>query len=190
MAITEEWYAKDRKALRAWLQKNHARSSGIWLIYDTGTKRTLKNRDITAECICFGWIDSKVGKVDASRTKLYISPRSPKSNWSRFNKAIVKELEKAKLLHESGKAMIRIAQERGTWNALDEVENLTIPPDLRNALQKKKHAEAHFEAFPRSVKRGILEWIMNAKRAETRLKRIKETATLAEKNIRANQYRP
>jgi uncharacterized protein YdeI (YjbR/CyaY-like superfamily) len=57
-------------------------------------------------------------------------------------------------------------------------------------LQLTMEAEVHFEAFPRSVKKGILEWILNAKTAATRDKRIQETVTLAAENIRANQYRP
>jgi uncharacterized protein YdeI (YjbR/CyaY-like superfamily) len=59
---------------------------------------------------------------------------------------------------------------------------------LQDALAAQPPADAHFGAFPRSVKRGILEWILNAKTAETRQKRIAETTRLAAENIRANQY--
>jgi uncharacterized protein YdeI (YjbR/CyaY-like superfamily) len=59
------------------------------------------------------------------------------------------------------------------------------PPDLEQAFS----SQANFEAFPRSVKRGILEWITLAKKPETRAKRIKEPAWLAAQNIRANQWR-
>ena len=76
-----------------------------------------------------------------------------------------------------------------SWNALDSIEALVIPPDLDKALFDNKVAQQYFNAFPRSVKRGILEWIASAKKPETRAKRIDETVTLAEKNIRANQWR-
>ncbi len=69
------------------------------------------------------------------------------------------------------------------------MEALEIPPDLAEALRAYPHAKQYFEAFPRSVKRSILEWISNAKRPETRAKRIAETARLAETNVRANQWR-
>jgi uncharacterized protein YdeI (YjbR/CyaY-like superfamily) len=69
------------------------------------------------------------------------------------------------------------------------VEALEIPADLAKALRAAKPAAANFDAFPRSVKRGILEWIANAKKPETRSRRIEETATLAARNERANQWR-
>ena len=85
--------------------------------------------------------------------------------------------------------MIQIAKENGTWNALDDVENLIVPDDLKALFDEEKIAFQHWENFPKSVKRGILEWIFNAKRPATRLKRITETVTLAKDNIPANQYR-
>ncbi|HEX8528602.1 MAG TPA: YdeI/OmpD-associated family protein, partial [Cytophagales bacterium] len=90
----------------------------------------------------------------------------------------------------AGLAVIEAAKKSGTWTALDEVENLTLPPDLEAALRANPAAMQYFEAFPRSVKRGILEWLLNAKKPETRRKRIEETVTLAAQNRRANQYRP
>jgi uncharacterized protein YdeI (YjbR/CyaY-like superfamily) len=89
----------------------------------------------------------------------------------------------------AGMEMISIAKANGTWNALDEVEELVIPPDLKKALKTVPIALTNFEAFPKSVKRGILEWILNAKLPDTRMKRITETVALAAKNERANQYR-
>jgi uncharacterized protein YdeI (YjbR/CyaY-like superfamily) len=86
--------------------------------------------------------------------------------------------------------MIEIAKETGTWTALDDVENLISPPDLQEKLDQNPIAKAYFEAFPRSVKRGILEWLFNAKQAETRQKRIEKIVSLAEKNERAIQYKP
>ncbi|MBD2067637.1 YdeI/OmpD-associated family protein, partial [Leptolyngbya sp. FACHB-671] len=73
--------------------------------------------------------------------------------------------------------------------ALDAIEALEIPPDLETALASYGEAKQNFEAFPRSVKRGILEWIASAKRPETRAKRVNETAQLASQNLRANQWR-
>jgi Bacteriocin-protection, YdeI or OmpD-Associated len=71
----------------------------------------------------------------------------------------------------------------------DGVEELQVPPDLSKALASHPNASENFDAFPRSVKRGILEWILVAKRAETRAQRIDETARLASENVRANQWR-
>ncbi len=95
----------------------------------------------------------------------------------------------AGLMTPAGLAKVEAAKLDGTWNALDEVENLTIPSDLASALAADPTAQTYFNAFPRSVKRAILEWIANAKRPETRARRISETVELAAKNIRANQWR-
>ena len=84
---------------------------------------------------------------------------------------------------------IATAKEDGSWTALDAVEALVIPPDLAEAFDLYSSSRENFKAFPRSLKRGILEWILNAKRPETRKKRIEETARLGAENIRANQLR-
>jgi uncharacterized protein YdeI (YjbR/CyaY-like superfamily) len=94
----------------------------------------------------------------------------------------------AGLMHPSGMAKVEQARADGSWNSLDGVEDLEVPADLQAALLANPNGAAHFERFPRSVKRGILEWILVAKRPETRAARISETARLASANIRANQW--
>jgi uncharacterized protein YdeI (YjbR/CyaY-like superfamily) len=89
----------------------------------------------------------------------------------------------------SGLAKLAAAKEDGSWAALNAVEALDVPPDLEAALAARPAAQQHWDAFPRSAKRGILEWIANAKRPETRARRIDETVRLAAENIRANQWR-
>ncbi|GBF50294.1 hypothetical protein LPTSP4_18190 [Leptospira ryugenii] len=176
--------------LRRWFEKNLDREEGIWIILakkNSGIE-TIRVDDLIDECLCFGWIDSLPNKIDEKTYKLYISPRSPKSNWSLVNKEKVKRLEKEGRIHAKGKAMIQIAKKTGTWTALEGVDNLEIPSDLLKELEKYKQAKANFLAFPKSVRRGILEWIGNAKKEETRKNRISETASLAEQNVRANQY--
>ena len=79
----------------------------------------------------------------------------------------------------AGFESIDIAKRNGTWSALDEVEELVIPPDLKLLFDKNKTAYENWEGFSRSAKRGILERILNAKRPETRQKRIEETVELA-----------
>ena len=89
----------------------------------------------------------------------------------------------------AGLAKIEAAKRDGAWNALDAIEALEIPTDLVAALSANPIAQQHFDAFPRSVRRAILEWIANSKKPETRAKRIEETVRLAAENIRANQWR-
>lgn len=176
---------------RKWLAENHAKEKSVWLvIHHVGSEtESVYYEQAVEEALCFGWIDSKPNKRDYGSYYQYFSKRNPKSNWSRKNKETIARLEAANKLAEPGLEMIAEAKLTGTWTALDEVENLVIPPDLQAAFEQNRQAFTHYSAFPRSVKRGILEWLLNAKRPATRAKRIEETVRLAEQNIRANQYR-
>lgn len=176
---------------RAWLAANHTRPDGVWLV--TFKKATGRPRveygDAVEEALCFGWVDSKPGKLDADRSLLWFAPRKPGSGWSKPNKDRVERLTAAGLMTPAGLAKVDAAKRDGTWAMLDAVEALEIPPDLAAALAAAPPAADHFAAFPRSAKRGILEWIVQAKRPETRAKRVAETARLAATNERANQWR-
>ena len=141
------------------------------------------------EALCFGWIDSKPNKLDDERAMLWFAPRKAGTGWSRLNKARAEKMIAAGQMTPAGLARIAAAKQDGSWGALDAIEELAIPPDLDRALNANPAAAQYFQAFPRSVKRGILEWIANAKKPETRAKRIEETARLAAQNVRANQWR-
>ena len=184
-------HPKTRAEWRAWLEEHHTQTTGVWLVsYKQATGKVRFDYDAAVEeALCFGWIDSKANKLDAERSMLWFSPRKPGTGWSRPNKQRIEKLLAAGLMMSAGLAKIEAAQQDGSWTALDAIENLEIPPDLQQALRANPIADQHFQAFPRSVKRGILEWIATAKRPETRAKRIDETARLAAENIRANQWR-
>lgn len=162
----------------------------VWLeLFKKGSGiPTLSVDEAIDEALCFGWVDSKPRKKDDRSYFLYFSPRSSKSNWSQVNKDRVARLQADGKMAPRGLELVRIAQSTGTWDALHDVDHLVIHADLAAALDAFAPARAHWEAFPRSVKRGILEWIYGAKRPATRAKRIDETARLAQVNKRANQF--
>jgi uncharacterized protein YdeI (YjbR/CyaY-like superfamily) len=178
-----------RAEWRAWLEQNHTRPNGVWMIsYKKAVGKPYVTYDeAVEEALCFGWIDSKGNKLDDERTMLWFSPRKPRTGWSKPNKERVARLLAAGLMAEAGQAKIDAAQQDGSWSALDAVEALEIPPDLAAALSNYESAQTHFEAFPRSVKRSILVWVASAKTPATRARRIEETARLAQENQRANQ---
>jgi uncharacterized protein YdeI (YjbR/CyaY-like superfamily) len=180
-----------RAAWRKWLKQNHSRAEGVWLIsYKKGTGKPRFDYDeAVEEALCFGWIDSKPNKLDDERSMLWFAPRKARTGWSKINKARAEKMIEAGRMAPAGLAKIEAARRDGTWNALDTIEALEIPPDLATALAVNSVARQHFDAFPRSAKRGILEWIANARKPETRAKRVEETARLAAENIRANQWR-
>ena len=180
-----------RAEWRAWLEQNHTRIEGVWLISykkAAGTPR-FEYDEAVEEALCFGWIDSKPNKLDDARSRLWFAPRKPGTGWSKYNKDRAERMIAAGRMTDAGLVKIDAAKQDGSWSALDAVEALEIPADLEAALAVHEAARGHLDAFPRSVKRGILEWIANAKKPETRAKRIQETAQLAADNLRANQWR-
>jgi uncharacterized protein YdeI (YjbR/CyaY-like superfamily) len=142
------------------------------------------------EALCFGWIDSVKYKRDHESAYQYFGKRKTVSKWSKLNKERVKKLAKAGKIHKSGLAIIELAKKSGAWTALDEIEKMIMPPDLAKHFKSNKTALKNFEAFPPSTKKAIYHWIISAKQEATRTKRIVETVTLAEKNLRANQWVP
>ncbi|MHC1558111.1 YdeI/OmpD-associated family protein [Actinomycetospora sp. C-140] len=120
---------------------------------------------------------------------LLLAPRKATSAWSRVNKQRVERLTAAGLMTPAGQAAIEAARATGRWAALDAVEDLTEPDDLRSALDAVPRARAAWDAFPRSVKRAILEWIAAAKKPPTRAARIAETVGEAAEGRRAHQWR-
>jgi len=185
------FYAKNRKAWRTWLSRNHTKEKNVWLILykKESDVPTVQYEEAVDEALCFGWIDSRPNKRDEQSYYLLFSKRSPKSNWSKANRERAEKLIKQGLMAKAGLDLIESAKRNRTWTALTDVQNSVIPDDLQQALNKNKKALSNFEAFPPSSKRIILEWILNAKKSETRQKRITETVTLAAKNIKANHYR-
>ena len=141
------------------------------------------------EALCFGWIDSKVVKLDPGRTLQWFSPRRPRGTWARTNKERVERLTAAGLMTPAGLAVIEEAKRTGTWTLLDDVEDLVVPDDLAAAFDGVPPARANWDAFSRSARRAILVWIVQAQRPETRAKRIAETARLAAVNEKANEPR-
>ncbi|MEM8794579.1 MAG: YdeI/OmpD-associated family protein [Pseudomonadota bacterium] len=179
---------KSTADLRDWLQKNCESEKSIWLV--TYKKRVperyVSYDEIVDVAICFGWIDSLPRKLDERRTMLLLSPRKPGSAWSAVNKERVDRMEAERLIHPRGVAAIEAAKKDGSWDFLNDVDQLIEPDDLKAALEETAEARAKFDGFSRSSRRGILEWIKQAKRAETRAKRISETARLAALGVKAN----
>jgi uncharacterized protein YdeI (YjbR/CyaY-like superfamily) len=185
-------HPRTRAAWRRWLECNHARGSGVWLVdwKAASGRRPIGYEAAVEEALCFGWIDSRPRKLDAERSMLWFAPRKAGSGWSAPNKRRVERLLAAGLMAPPGLAKVEAAQRDGSWSALDAVEALEVPPDLALEFERHAGATAGFAAFPSSARRGILEWIANARRAETRARRIEETAALAARGERANQWRP
>jgi uncharacterized protein YdeI (YjbR/CyaY-like superfamily) len=185
------YHPRTRAEWRKWLATNHDRLKGIRLVLIKKGAHIpgIMYSDAVEEALCFGWIDSTPGKVDEQRYTLYVSPRKPKSVWSKINKQRIQKLVKEGQMTEAGLMKIEAARKDGSWNQLDEIDELVMPEDLSRELSANADAKRNFEAFSTSSKKIILFWIASAKREETRQKRIEETVRLAAQNIKAAHYR-
>ncbi len=170
----DDFLAETRADWRAWLERHHADAPGVWLVtYKKGSGHPhLPWDDVVEEALCFGWIDSRPNKLDAARSKLLVTPRKAGSPWSKINKERIERIVAAGLMTPAGQAKIDAAKADGSWAMLDEVEALVVSPDLAAALAAEPAAGAGWEAFPPSTKKPLLQWLVTAKRPETRAKRI------------------
>jgi uncharacterized protein YdeI (YjbR/CyaY-like superfamily) len=188
----ERIHPETRAQWRAWLERHHATSDGIWLVFwrPRSGRTGPTYEDAVQEALCFGWIDSKQTKLDDDRTVLRFSPRKRGSGWARTNKVRIERLLRDGLMTEAGLARIEEAKQDGSWTMLDAVEDLIVPDDLAAAFAEHPGARERWDELPRSARRAALEWIVQAKRPETRARRIAETARLTARGERPGQWTP
>lgn len=190
-AERERVHPETRSQWRAWLSTHHATSAGVWLVsWKKHTGRpAMGYAAAVEEALCFGWVDSTAQKLDGDRSMLWLTARKRGSAWSRLNKQRVEQLTTAGLMAPAGLAAVAAAQQSGSWSILDPVEDLVVPEDLGAAFARHPGSRPQWDAFPPSARRGILGWIVLAKRADTRARRIEEAASLAARGERANQWK-
>lgn len=186
----ETFSPKSRQEWRDWLQENHDKKQSIWLIYFKKESKlpSVVYSEAVDEAICFGWIDSKSKPIDSDSYMQFFCRRKPKSVWSKINKEKIARLTEEGLMTKAGFDCIEVAKQNGSWTILDEAEALMVPDDLESAFQGSSMAREYFLSLSRSDKRNILQWLVLAKRPETRQNRIDEIVTLAEENQKPKQF--
>jgi uncharacterized protein YdeI (YjbR/CyaY-like superfamily) len=191
MKDAEEYCPKNKMNWRKWLELNHDRKKGVWLVFYKmkSPKYNLSWSDAVDQALCFGWIDSKKLTIDEHSYRQYYTKRKPNSTWSKINKDKVEKLMNNGLMEKSGLESIETAKKNGSWTILDEVEALVIPEDLQNGFDDYKGSMEYFDSLSKSVKKGLLYWVISAKRTETRQKRIIEIVENASKNSKPKQFR-
>ena len=177
----------DRAGWRDWLSANHAATKGVYLVsWRRASGRTsVAYEEAVEEALCVGWIDSSGRVLDDERSIQWFAPRRARSVWARSNKERVARLTAAGLMLPAGLAVIEEAKQSGMWALLDDVEKLIVPDDLAGALEVRPPARKHWDAFPPSARRAMLQWVVEARRPETRAGRIERIAEKAERNERA-----
>lgn len=181
-----EHYFKSDAEWREWLHENHSTYTGIYLIFYKVDhhKESMRWEEAVRVALCYGWIDSTVKSLGDGKRRQYFCPRKPKSTWSKVNKVHIEELEADGLLHQSGLEAIELAKANGSWTELDDVENGVVPQDLQKVFSKNKKAFTNFQGFTPGQQKSYLYWLNQAKREETREKRIQEIVELSAKNIK------
>ncbi len=168
------------------MEKHHASEDSVLLIYynKASGQPSLKWSEAVDEALCFGWIDSVQRKRDKDSSIQYFSKRKAKSTWSRVNKNKIEVLIAEGKMMPAGLAAIEVAKKNGSWEILDSVEDLMIPEDLQKAFSKNKKAEEFFHAQSKSIRKAKLQWLVMAKRPETRANRINEIIERGNQSMR------
>ena len=181
------YHAESRRQLRAWLEHHHRDTPGLWLCswrsVDAGPRCPYP--EVVEEAICFGWIDSTVTVLDDDRALQLLTPRNPKSGWTRLNRQRVADMEAAGLMTDAGRRAAEVAQHNGRWTIYDTVEDLIEPNDLAAALDANAAARLAWNSFPPSARKAMLWWVVSAAKDDTKARRIATIVDKAQRGERA-----
>ena len=165
-----------RSEWRAWLKTHHQRADEAWLVICKKSNRPsgLALTEAVEEALCYGWIDGKLKSLDRARYLLRFSPRRRGSVWSVSNIRRVRELIQTGRMTKAGLAKVFEGRLSGQWDAaLEREETRRVPPDLQAALRRRKGALAGYRGLRVSRKKMLLHWLQDARRPETRQRRIR-----------------
>jgi uncharacterized protein YdeI (YjbR/CyaY-like superfamily) len=163
------------ESLEQWLAKNHAKSKGIWLrFYKKGSGvPSVSYAEALDVALCFGWIDGQLKKCDEASWLRKLSPRRPKSVWSKRNREHAERLIRAGQMQPTGLQEVEAAKRDGRWSAAyDSASQMVIPDDFLKELATNKQAEAFFKTLNRANLYAITWRLQTAKKPETRQKRL------------------
>jgi uncharacterized protein YdeI (YjbR/CyaY-like superfamily) len=168
-------FFRSPSAFRKWLEKNHDRAEELWVGYHkTHTKKpSLTWKQSVDEALCFGWIDGLRKSIDESSYKIRFTPRKKGSNWSAVNIARVKELERAGLMQEAGRAAFqRRISEKSKVYSYEQRKTAVLDPALAKKFKANKKAWAFFSGQPPGYRHLMTWWVVSAKKEETKLRRL------------------
>ncbi len=164
-----------RAAWRAWLAEHHADSAGVWLMLakKNAPVSTVTYKEAVEEALCYGWIDGQKAALDASYSLQRFTPRRARSKWSQINRDRAQQLIAAGQMQPAGLRELEAAKSDGRLAAAYEPQSrATVPADLQQALDENPRAKEFFATLKGANRYAILYRINDAKRPETRTKRI------------------
>ncbi|MFH8259759.1 YdeI family protein [Streptomyces roseolus] len=172
------------EAFEAWLAEHHAVRPGIWLKIRKKAPGVvaLDYAQALDVALCYGWIDGQKAKFDEEWWLQRFTPRTRTSRWSKINRDKVAALIAQGRMRPPGQAEIDRAKADGRWEAAyDSPRAATVPDDLAAALAAEPAAAAFFETLDRQNRFAVLYRIQDAKRAETRARRIEKYVAMLAK---------
>lgn len=182
--ITQTYAAPNREEWRKWLEANHAIASEIWLVYykkHTGVP-SITYAEAVEEALCFGWIDSVQKRLDDEKSAQRFTPRKNAANWSDLNKRRVAKLFRQGKMTPAGMAKLNFDPTEVSEEEPPTPPEPEIPDYFLQALSANLQAETNFQNMPPSQKRYYMNWITDAKKPETRQKRITQALSMLEQN--------
>ena len=168
---------------RQWLRRHHGRAVGAWvLLAKKGTRRGIAYAEALEEALCWGWIDGKIHRRDERSFAQWFCPRRPRSVWSLANRRTVERLVAEGRMQPAGLAKVAEAKRSGRWStAYASAAPPRMTADVRRVLQDAGALAAWRRLAP-SRRLQLLYWISDAKRPETRIRRIAGLPTLVREN--------
>ena len=167
-----------------WLKEHHGTSKGVWLKFAKkgSGETTVTYLEALDVALCHGWIDSQKGALDETFFLQRFTPRGPRSKWSKINQDKVEALGKAKRMRPAGLAEVEKARADGRWEAAyDGQRTITVPEDLQKELDANPKAAAFFATLSSVNRYAILYRIQDAKKPETRARRIEKFMGMLER---------
>ena len=166
-----------QKKWEEWLAKNHQTSKGLWLKIakkGAGTD-TVNYAEALEVALCYGWIDGQKGALDAEFWLQKFTPRGPRSQWSKVNREKATALIENGRMQPAGLAEVERAKADGRWEAAyDAQSKASVPEDLQRELDANPDAAAFFATLESYNRYAILYRIQEAKKPETRARRIEK----------------
>ncbi|WBB61477.1 YdeI/OmpD-associated family protein [Streptomyces sp. WMMC500] len=162
-------------ALESWLAEHHGLQSGVWLkVARKGSGiASVTMAEVDDIVLCYGWITGLRRRYDDSRFLQKITPRRPRSQWSRVNVDRVEALTAAGRMREPGLAAVRAAQEDGRWEAAyASQKKAEVPPDLAEALAGSPRAAAFFDGLGKTDRYRVILRLLRARTAENRARQL------------------
>jgi uncharacterized protein YdeI (YjbR/CyaY-like superfamily) len=159
----------------AWLEANHGSSSGVWLMLAKkgSGARTVSRTDALEVALCYGWIDSQAASLDDEVWLQRFTPRTRRSKWSQINRKAAEDLIASGSMRPAGLAEVEAAKQDGRWDiAYASQRTMSVPEDLQRKLDANPAAREFFEQLDSRNRYAILYRIQDAKRPDTRARRI------------------